>query len=421
MALLQLAERDEEPAEWARQLADALDATDRYIMIMEEEKLMAEGIEVRHSRSCRSGRSDGRCCGATYRAQVWSARNGKQIKKTLPTLSAAKAWRQDAQVALRQGTLRPASPSTLKQAADAWLEGARKGLIRNRSGDVYKPSAIRSYEASLRLRVVPELGAVRLTEIRRTDLQDFTDGLLAEGLDPSTIQTTLMPLRAIYRRAVARGEMAVNPTTGLELPAVRGKRDRIASPEEAAHLIAALLPDDRALWATAMYGGLRRGELMALRWENVDLAKGVIRVDRGWDMLEGVIELKSHKGRRMVPIAAVLRDHLVEHRMSAHDGLVFGRTPLSPFSPNSVSARAATAWAKVKPITLHEARHTFASLMIAAGVNAKALSTYMGHANIAITLDRYGHLMPGNEEEAAGLLDAYLERANTKARLAQLD
>jgi integrase len=65
---------------------------------------------------------------------------------------------------------------------------------------------------------------------------------------------------------------------------------------------------------------------------------------------------------------------------------------------------------------LHEARHTFASLMIGVGVNAKALSTYMGHASITITLDRYGHLMPGNEEEAAGLLDAYLERAVTAAR-----
>jgi len=71
------------------------------------------------------------------------------------------------------------------------------------------------------------------------------------------------------------------------------------------------------------------------------------------------------------------------------------------------------AWAQagLAPITLHECRHTFASLMIAAGVNAKALSTYMGHANIAITLDKYGHLMPGNEAEAAGMLDAYLARA----------
>jgi integrase len=65
---------------------------------------------------------------------------------------------------------------------------------------------------------------------------------------------------------------------------------------------------------------------------------------------------------------------------------------------------------ELEPIGLHECRHTFASLMIAAGVNAKALSTYLGHASISITLDRYGHLMPGNEDEAAGLLDAYLAR-----------
>ena len=76
------------------------------------------------------------------------------------------------------------------------------------------------------------------------------------------------------------------------------------------------------------------------------------------------------------------------------------------------------AWkaAKLAPIGFHEARHTYASLSIAAGVNAKALSTYMGHSAITITLDRYGHLMPGNEGEAAALLDTYLERALTRTR-----
>jgi integrase len=69
----------------------------------------------------------------------------------------------------------------------------------------------------------------------------------------------------------------------------------------------------------------------------------------------------------------------------------------------------------------HECRHTFASLMIAAGVNAKALSTYMGHANVSVTMDRHAHLMPGNEAEAASLLDAYLARSDTAARLAQLE
>jgi integrase len=88
----------------------------------------------------------------------------------------------------------------------------------------------------------------------------------------------------------------------------------------------------------------------------------------------------------------------------------------------SVAARASKAWtaAKLTGITLHEARHTFASLMIAAGVNAKALSSYMGHASVTITYDRYGHLMPGNEDEAAKLLDEYLARTDTRARASQL-
>lgn len=120
----------------------------------------------------------------------------------------------------------------------------------------------------------------------------------------------------------------------------------------------------------------------------------------------------------------MLRDHLDQHLIGLdwQDGLVFGVTAHSPFTgtPTAKRSKRALKAAGLDEITLHECRHTFASLMIAAGVNAKALSTYMGHANIKITLDTYGHLMPGNEQEAAGLLDAYLQRADTDARLAQL-
>jgi integrase len=115
----------------------------------------------------------------------------------------------------------------------------------------------------------------------------------------------------------------------------------------------------------------------------------------------------------------VLRGLLDEHLMSLGwtDGLIFGAWAVSPLAPDPVRKRAQAAWklAKLNAITLHECRHTFASLVIAAGVNAKALSTYMGHANICITLDRYGHLMPGNENEAAALLDLSLARATEDA------
>jgi hypothetical protein len=182
---------------------------------------------------------------------VFSVKDGKKLRKTFTNLSEAKGWRADAMSAVRKGTLRSLSRITLREAASEWLKGAEDGLIRTRSGDEYKPSALRSYRASLGQRVLPELGSVRLSALSRLDVQDYADRLLAEGLDPSTIRNTLMPLRAIYRRALARGEITLNPTTGLELPAVRGRRDRIASPAEAAALIEALPEHDRALWATA--------------------------------------------------------------------------------------------------------------------------------------------------------------------------
>jgi integrase len=371
---------------------------------------------------------------------VYSQRDGKKIRKTFPTKAAAVAWRTDASTAVRRKILRAPTPTTLKQAADAWLAGAREGLIRTRSGELYKPGAIRAYERALRKRLLPELGHLRVSEIARSDLQDIVDHLLAEGVSASTIAGTMLPMRAIYRRALSRGEVSVNPTTGLEIPAARGGRDRIAPPEECTELLAAL-SHDRALWATAMFAGLRRGELMALRVEDVDLGAGVIHVRRGWDVVAGEIATKSGRDRR-VPIAGVLRDHLDEHLLGLgwSEGLVFGVSAVSPFTITPTARRAQKAWEaentrRVKAaekaqdpedvqllaaITLHECRHTFASLMIAAGVNAKALSTYMGHSTISITLDRYGHLMPGNEAEAAGLLDAYLARADTKARLAQI-
>jgi integrase len=116
----------------------------------------------------------------------------------------------------------------------------------------------------------------------------------------------------------------------------------------------------------------------------------------------------------------VLRDYLVEHKLRSgrHVGLVFGTSYAQPFTPSNVRKRANAAWtqAGLAPIGLHECRHTFASLMIAADVNAKALSAYMGHSSVTITLDRYGHLMPGNESEAAARLDAYLDRSLSDAR-----
>lgn len=377
-----------------------------------------QGIEVRHGSGCPAA-AGGKCtCDTKFRAQVFDARANRTIRRSFPTLAEAVHWRQDALVQMRKGTLSAVRSPRLGEAFPAWLEAARSGAIRNRSGDKYKPSCLRGYEQAMRLRVLPELGHVRLGDVRRGELQALVDQLLVAGHDPSTIRNTLLPVRALFRRAVARGEVAVNPTAGLELPAVRGRRDRIASPDEAAALLAAL-PVERGIWATAMYSGLRLGELLALQWDAVDLKAGLIHVRRSWDPKEGPITPKSRAGIRSVPVPQVLRAYLIEHQLSCKwcEGLVFGRSPVTPFLAKTPNDRAQRAWraADLKPIGLHECRHTFASLMIAAGVNAKALSVYMGHSSVVITFDRYGHLMPGNEAEAASLLDDYLRRTTANS------
>jgi len=161
------------------------------------------------------------------------------------------------------------------------------------------------------------------------------------------------------------------------------------------------------------------GEILAMSWEAIDLESGTLRVTCAWDeSSKQFLAAKSEAGHdRTVPIVerlvTLLGDHavLADHQTT---GLLFpgAWNPIRPVSPTSLRKWATDAWteAGLSPLGFHEERHTFASLMIAAGVNVKALSAYMGHPNIKITLDRYGHLLPGNEAEARALLDAYIDR-----------
>ena len=227
----------------------------------------------------------------------------------------ARAWRARAQVELGRGRLDAPCRTTLRDAAELWLVEARAGVVRTRSGDRYKPSALRSYEQALNARLLPRFGDKRLSALSRLMLQELVDELVAQGCAPSTVRNAVLPLPAIYRRALQRQELTANPTLKLLVPAVRERRERVARPAEAEALLEALPADQRALWATALYAGLRRGELQALRWQNVDLERGVINVEHSWDRCAGLIEPKSRSGVRRVPIPAALRTQLLAHRL----------------------------------------------------------------------------------------------------------
>jgi integrase len=370
-----------------------------------------QGIEVRT-------RADG---SQSFRGHVWSARDQKRIRGPwFPTKAQARNWRQDNLVGVRKGTVRAPVATTVREAATEFVEGARAGHVLNRKGERYQPSVIRDYKGDLDRHVIPQLGDRRLGDVRRCDLQELVDNLVGRGLAPSTVRNAFDPVRRIFDRAVKRDLIPFSPCQHLDLPRGTGTRDRVATPAEAAAYIAALPTEDQALWATAFYAGLRVGELRGLRVMDVDLRTRVIRVERTWDDVEGEQDGgKSKAARRMVTLIEELRPILARHIVATGrrgDDLVFGRTPTQAHDRTTIRRRARAAWkaAGLDPITPHECRHTFGSMLAAAGVDVNERQRQMGHASSAM-MDRYTHGIDGSVTEAGQRLQAWLDRQHGRA------
>jgi integrase len=392
-----------------------------------------EGVRSRHSQRCPS-RHSGVCgCSPRWEAWVYSRRDKAKVRKTFSEHWEAKAWRHEQLELASIDRMRAPSRLSLTEAGSLWVEMAQKGQIRNRSGRHYKPSTLRTIEADLRLHLVPSLGAKVMVGVTRADLQRLVGSWLAEGLSPSKIRSIVNAARVLWRDfdlvTGSDNQLLVDPTRGLRLPASTGRRERIAGPREACRLIKALQPRDRALWATAIYAGLRHGELRALQVRDIDLDRRRIDVQRGWDQYEGEIDPKSEKGTRPTIITKPLQHLLAKHIQDiGREGsdLVFGNTSTRPFDSTTINKRARTAWAntrqledqqnttptaeRIRPIGLQECRHTAVSQMLDAGIPIDKVSKFIGHASITITIDRYGHLLPGGEADAIALLDNYYQR-----------
>ena len=362
------------------------------------------GIDARHRKTCPGPRADGRCCQPAYRAEVYDHRAAKKIRRTFDSKSAAKLWRQDALVALRQGDTAGVNPTghTVRQALDALTAGMADGTVLDRSGRRYRAATIRGYQEAIRQCLAPKLGHLRLGEVRRADVQRVVDELHASGLTGSTVRNKLDPLRVVYRRAIQDDVVTRNPAEKLRLPALTSKPRQIANPERVGALLDARPSGERAAWSTAFYAGLRIGEKRALRWRHVDFDAGLIRVEAGWDDAAGEQATKTTAGRRTVPLIGRLRADLARHKLASgrdDDGLCFGTTATQAFTRSTLPSRALAAWAKagLNPLTPHEARHTCASYLAAAGLTPKEAQTAMGHADIRTTMNIYAKAVPGWE------------------------
>jgi integrase len=285
-----------------------------------------------------------------------------------------------------------------------------------------RPSTIKSYESYIRLHIVPALGDTTLGDLTAQDVQRFLNGCTKSGLSPRTVQYIRAILRAALGQALRWGYVERNVATLASPPRQKPKQIVTLSADEAWQLMDATR-DDRLglLFATALYTGMRQGELLGLRWPDVDLDAGTLRVRQAVQKIDGTwqfVEPKSVNGRRTLPLCQpaieVLRRQkdsvraMREHADMAWQewGLVFPSALGTPLDSSNVThhlQRQLDA-AGLPRVTFHALRHTCGSLLHQEGVPARTIMEILGHSQITLTLGTYCHATGAMFDEAAGAL-----------------
>ena len=289
------------------------------------------------------------------------------------------------------------------------------------------PKTFRRYEQLVRVHMVPTLGSLPLTKLRPLHIQEAYRRILDKGLSARTALQCHRVLREALKHAVKWQLLARNPADAVEAPRPERYEIPALSPEKVLTVIAAANATEYgSLVYTATMTGLRLGELLGLRWQDLDLDSGSLHVRQTcqWLPRQGFIfrQPKSHRSTRSVALSPATVERLRQHRVEqieqrlasgmAHreDGLVFTSARGEPIHPSTLRGawqRLAKA-AGLERLRFHDLRHAHASLLLQQGVHPKIVSERLGHSGVAITLDTYSHVLPGLQAEAAAKLDDLL-------------
>ena len=282
------------------------------------------------------------------------------------------------------------------------------------------------YEQIFQRYIQPRLGKIKITNLRPDIIQDLYDQMVKDGISPRTVQLTHAVLRRCLYRAVRLGLLASNPARATSPPRPALKEMRILDDNKIQQLLlaaSAIQPRNTALYQLAITTSMRQGELLGLKWQDVNWAQSSIRIQHQLYYFgnEGpeFSQPKTNARVRTLLIGqttlAVLRDHQSRQneeiqrageRWQNHD-LVFPSTVGTPTNPHNLlkQYKRLLQLTGLPNIRFHDLRHTAASLMLNNGVPLLVASRRLGHAYPSITLDVYGHMVPSMQEEAARILD----------------
>jgi integrase len=352
-------------------------------------------------------------------APAGTARRQKS-KGGFATKSAALAAMAELQTSKANGSYIEASKQTLSAYLTEWLAGIR-GQVRG--------GTFASYQLNSR-RLEPILGRIALQQLTRNEVKAAYLKLAESGgsngskLSSKTVHNCHLTLRKALGDAVEDRLLPFNPADAAHK--LQGDRPEMltwSAEELRTFLTGCETSDNHPLWRLASHTGMRRGEVLGLRWRDVDLEASRLSVRQQLvrnGAKVGFGPPKTAKGRRSLALDAGTVEILKAHRDSQHKGrwklgaaygdldLVFARNDGSPLDPDVVTAQFDRQLVKlgIRRIRLHDLRHTHATLGLAAGIHPKVMQERLGHSSIAVTLDLYSHVVPAMQEDAASRIAA---------------
>lgn len=360
-------------------------------------------------------RQDGRWTGAVY---VYNRDGGRQRRQVYGKTRAEASAKVTQLLSLNQKHI-PAAPVTVT------VQDFGTGWVSRLGTSGLKPATVSNYAWVLNRYVYPRLGRVRLVALSPQHVRDLLTSVAEMGVSARTVQLTRAVLRSML--ADAERDQLVHRNVAALVKGPRVERQEVVpwSPDEA-HRFLASLEDHRlhALFAVGVALGLRKGELLALRWEDVDLKTGVLRVRSTVQRLGKGVGLvtgspKTARSRRTLPLPRVLVATLKTHHAAQavereqagsrwqDPGIVFASTRGTVIEPRNLNRLLdqVIQRAGLRRIRFHDLRHTCASLLLAQGVSPRVVMELLGHTQLSMTTDLYGHVMPSSLRAAADALD----------------
>lgn len=289
-----------------------------------------------------------------------------------------------------------------------------------------RPSTYRSYEAIVRLHIEPRLGRVRLAKLRPELVQELLNEKAREGLSPRRVQYIQAVLRTALSTAERWGYVERNVARLVKAPRQARTELTPLEPEEVRQLLLAASGDRlEALYVVTLGLGLRKGEVLGLRWEDINFEAAEIHVRHGLQRVDGrlqLVEPKTKRSRRSLAAPGTVLNALRRHRARQREerllagsrwvdlGFVFTTTIGTPLEAGNVTRRfqRLLANAGLRRIRFHDLRHSAATLLLLQGVHPRVVMEQLGHSRIQLTMDTYTHVLPPALRDAAERMDEVL-------------